>query len=56
MNMTKAMELNLRRKELPWDDEIWNRIDRVLAENRKRIYRIYTFSKSSLVFPDCFLN
>lgn len=36
MNMTKAMELNLRRKELPWDDEIWNRIDRAVHDECKR--------------------
>ena len=36
MNMTKAMELNLRRKELPWDDETWNRIDRAVHDECKR--------------------
>ncbi|MDJ0719699.1 MAG: encapsulin [Prochloraceae cyanobacterium] len=36
MNMTLAMEQNLRRKELPWDDEIWNRIDRAVHDECKR--------------------
>ena len=36
MNMTLAMELNLRRKELPWDDEIWTRIDRAVHDECTR--------------------
>ena len=36
MNMTRAMDLNLRRKELPWDDEIWDRIDRAVHDECKR--------------------
>ncbi|MGK7914580.1 MAG: encapsulin [Prochloraceae cyanobacterium] len=36
MNMSKAMELNLRRKELPWDEAIWDRIDRAVYHECKR--------------------
>ena len=36
MNMSKAMDLNLRRKELPWDDEIWSRLDKAVYYECKR--------------------
>ena len=36
MNMTRTMEMQLRRKELPWDDEIWNRIDRAVHDECQR--------------------
>lgn len=36
MNMTLAMEQTLRRKELPWNDETWNRIDRAVHDECKR--------------------
>ena len=36
MNMTRTMEMQLRRKELPWDDEIWNRIDQAVHDECQR--------------------
>ncbi len=36
MKMTKAMELSLRTKELPWNEAIWDRIDRAVHHECKR--------------------